>query len=184
LYLKVDTERVQCLNEVVDGSAKTVFKPWHERLDKEKYVESDVDDELLFIIPFTGTVKLKGVIVIGGESDSHPSSMKLFKNRPQMTFDECTSEPDQEFDLQPDLDGSLEYATNIARFNSVSSLSIYFPKNFGCSENCPTKVYYIGLKGDFMEPFRQEVVVATYEARANVADHKNKLCDSVTQEIT
>jgi hypothetical protein len=26
---------------------------------------------------FTGNVKLKGVVVIGGEMDSHPSSMKL-----------------------------------------------------------------------------------------------------------
>jgi hypothetical protein len=36
LYLKVDTERVRCLNEAHDGSAKFVFKPWQERLDKEK----------------------------------------------------------------------------------------------------------------------------------------------------
>jgi len=36
LYLKIDTERVRCLNEAHDGSAKTVFKPWHERMDKEK----------------------------------------------------------------------------------------------------------------------------------------------------
>jgi len=36
LYLKVDSERVRCLNESHDGSAKTIFKPWHERLDKEK----------------------------------------------------------------------------------------------------------------------------------------------------
>jgi len=36
LYLKIDTERVRCLNEAHDGSAKTIFKPWHERLDKEK----------------------------------------------------------------------------------------------------------------------------------------------------
>jgi hypothetical protein len=26
---------------------------------------------------FTGNVKLKGVVVIGGEMDSHPSKMKL-----------------------------------------------------------------------------------------------------------
>ena len=36
LYLKIDSERVRCLNEARDGSAKTIFKPWHERLDKEK----------------------------------------------------------------------------------------------------------------------------------------------------
>ena len=36
LYLKIDTERVRCLNEAHDGSAKSIFKPWHERLDKDK----------------------------------------------------------------------------------------------------------------------------------------------------
>jgi len=36
LYLKIDSERVRCLNEAHDGSAKTIFRPWHERLDKEK----------------------------------------------------------------------------------------------------------------------------------------------------
>jgi len=34
LYQKIDTANVQCLNEAVDGSAKTIFKPWEERFDK------------------------------------------------------------------------------------------------------------------------------------------------------
>ena len=45
LYLKIDTERVRCLNEAHDGSAKSVFKPWNERLDKEKVLLS-----ILFIM--------------------------------------------------------------------------------------------------------------------------------------
>lgn len=33
LYQKIDKDNVQCLNESVDGSGKTVFKPWEKRLD-------------------------------------------------------------------------------------------------------------------------------------------------------
>ena len=33
LFQRIDTEKVQCLNESVDGSGKTVFKPWEDRLD-------------------------------------------------------------------------------------------------------------------------------------------------------
>ena len=36
LYLKIDTDRVQCLNETTEGSGKTVFKSWDDRLDTEK----------------------------------------------------------------------------------------------------------------------------------------------------
>ena len=33
LYMKIDTERVECLNEAIEGSGKLVFKPWDQRLD-------------------------------------------------------------------------------------------------------------------------------------------------------
>lgn len=81
LYAKIDIDRVQCLNESIESTGKTVFKPWEERLDRTKvhakfsshrlrmiftrysvkfhffysilfqFVESDVDAELLFNIP-------------------------------------------------------------------------------------------------------------------------------------
>lgn len=33
LYSKIDKDNLECLNESVEGSGKTVFKPWEERLD-------------------------------------------------------------------------------------------------------------------------------------------------------
>nr|CAD7196894.1 unnamed protein product [Timema douglasi]CAD7571577.1 unnamed protein product [Timema californicum] len=113
LYSKIDLENMECLNEKIENSGKDVFKAWEDRLNFEKViptlVESDVDEELLFNIPFTGNVKLKGVVVIGGESDTHPSRLRLFKNRPHMTFDDVNANPEQEFELHPDTTGSLEY---------------------------------------------------------------------------
>ncbi|XP_050400553.1 PITH domain-containing protein 1 [Patella vulgata] len=180
LYKKIDTFNVECLNESLDGSGKTVFKPWDQRLDKEKFVESDVDEELLFNIPFTGNVKLKGIIVIGGPGGFHPNKMRLFKNRPKMTFDDVSAEAEQEFEIFPDPEGVIEYPTKAARFNQVEHLSIHFPSNFG--EDL-TSVYYIGLKGDFTEARRHEVTICTYEARANPADHKTNALDSVNSMI-
>lgn len=181
LYLKIDSMRVQCLNEVKEGSGKTVFKPWEQRKDKDLFVESDADEELLFNIPFTGSVKLKGIIVIGGEEDTHPSRMRLFKNRPGMTFDDTGLDPEQEFELHPDPEGVLEYNTKVARFNNVNHLSLHFPASFGADS---TKVYYIGLKGDFTQVNRQEIVICAYEAAANPADHKAEAIDSMTHMIS
>ncbi|GBM76197.1 hypothetical protein AVEN_161318-1 [Araneus ventricosus] len=39
LYTKIDTENVQCLNEVVEESGKLVFKPWEKRLETDKFVD-------------------------------------------------------------------------------------------------------------------------------------------------
>ena len=60
LYQKIDLENVSCLNEEIEGSGKSVFKAWENRKNKETFVVSDADEELLFNIPFTGNIKLKG----------------------------------------------------------------------------------------------------------------------------
>lgn len=36
LFQKIDLENVVCLNEEIEGSGKTVFKPWNERLCRQK----------------------------------------------------------------------------------------------------------------------------------------------------
>lgn len=33
LYAKIDKDNTECLNEAVEGSGRTVFKPWEERLN-------------------------------------------------------------------------------------------------------------------------------------------------------
>lgn len=77
LYQKIRLDEVECLNEAADGSGRTVFKPWERRADRGEFVASDADEELLFNVPFAGNVKLKGVIVVGGEDGTGPSKMRL-----------------------------------------------------------------------------------------------------------
>jgi hypothetical protein len=36
LYSKIQLERVLCLNERTDGMARSIIKPWDQRLDTEK----------------------------------------------------------------------------------------------------------------------------------------------------
>lgn len=169
LYTKIDFQSLSCLNEGVEGAGSTVFKPWDCRKDISKFVESDADEELLFNFSFTGSVKLKGIIVIGGGGDSDPSSLKVFKNVAPLTFDDVQRAPDQAFELQHDGEGVLEYETRVAKFNNCESLTLYFDKNFGADE---TRIVYIGLKGDFTEGHKRGVVICTYESRPMLKDHK------------
>lgn len=77
LFKKIDTENLECLNEAEENSGKKVFKAYENRLDFGDFVDSDCDQELLFNIPFTGNVKLKGIVVIGNNDETHPKKMRL-----------------------------------------------------------------------------------------------------------
>jgi len=182
LFLKIHMDRLECLNEMEQDSGKTVFKPWDERLDTTKFVESDEDDpELLFNIPFTGNVKLKCIALLGGEEGTFPKTMKLYKNIENMSFDQTGKQPDQEFELPISCNEILQLPTKASKFSNVNHLSIYFPDNHG---NEATKIYYIGLKGDFTQAQRQTVLITNYELSANPADHKSKLYQSSSNMIS
>ena len=86
-----------------------------------------------------------------------------------MTFDDAQAKGDQEFELVADYEGTLEYGTKVVTFSSVHHLSLHFPTNFG---EDVTKIYYIGLKGEFTPSNRVGVVNAVYEARPMMEDHK------------
>ena len=188
LYQKIDMTNLTCLNEEVEDSGKTVFKPWESRLDREKFVVSDADEELLINIPFTGrgrnsptpnftishlpgNVKLKGIIVGAEDDDSAPDKVKLYKNRPNMSFDDAGACPEQEFSLVRDSSCSVQYSVKTVSFSSVHHLTLHFPSNFGAEQ---TKIFYIGLAGEFSQANRVGVVNCVYEARPMMEDHKTE----------
>ncbi|XP_006612046.1 PITH domain-containing protein GA19395 [Apis dorsata] len=181
LYQKIDIENIECLNECEEGSGATVFKSWENRLDRNKYVESDMDNELLFNIPFTGNIKLKGLIIIGGEDDFHPNKVKLYKNRPHMTFDDISTEPEQEFELCVDTNGIHEYPLKIVKFSSVYHLSLHF---IGTERTDKIKIYYIGLKGEWSPAHQHGVTICTYELRPQMNDHLRGGLENIDRTIS
>lgn len=196
LYKYIDMENLVCLNERVADSGKKVFKPFEvfflyklifpqERKDSNTFVESDVDEELLFNIPFTGSVKLKGIIIAAENGETHPASVAIFKNRSYMTFDDANvgplrillsfyiqAAPDQCLELHEDPNGEITYPLKVMKFGSVQHLSLHFKTNFGGET---TRIHYIGLRGDFTEARRKDILIANYELRPNIADHKTDL---------
>jgi hypothetical protein len=72
--------------------------------------------------------------------------MRAFINRDDVDFGLASElAPTQEWTLTEDATASLEYATRFAKFQSVSSLTLHFPRNGGAPH---TRVYFVGLRGE------------------------------------
>ncbi|KAF9414476.1 PITH domain-containing protein 1 [Podila epigama] len=170
LYSKIDHDNVICLNESEPGAGKSVLKPWHEKMDDTKFVESDADEQLILRIPFTGMVKLKSITLRSDPGETAPRKLKAFVNVDDLDFDNAEStQATQEWDLVEDTNGQVaEYATRVAKFTSIRSLTLFFGENFGGDI---TKVNFIGLKGEYSE-FKRDPIITVYELQANPADHK------------
>lgn len=68
----------------------------------------------------------------------------------------------------------------IVKFSSVHHLTIHLPSNFG---DDTSRVYYIGLRGEWAPSHHHGVTICTYESAPNVADHKKNLMDDVSHQI-
>lgn len=72
---------VDCFNQKDHNSIKNVIRPLEDRMDFSKGVcQSAYGKDLVVYIPFNGEIKVKAIIVIGGDEGSAPSKMKLYKN--------------------------------------------------------------------------------------------------------
>ncbi|KAK9845719.1 hypothetical protein WJX81_000448 [Elliptochloris bilobata] len=164
LHKHVHLSHVSALNEAVQGSAVSVLRPWHQRLEPPvpNLDSNDDDPELLIHIPFDGTVKLKAVCIIGGSDGTAPSELRAFTNRDDLDFAAVGElSPVQRWELQDNSSGQLEYRTQLTKFNGVHSVDLHIPANFGAGH---TRIHFIGLKGEFTQG-RREAVVAVYETQ-------------------
>ena len=186
LFSAIDFGRVQCFNEAAPGSGVRVFKAACSARDKGAHCESAGGDaELLFTVPFTSSVRLKALCVSAGEGGAGgagcPLRVKVFANASVDISDAADAAATQELLLtSPDAGAELWHSLKVARFGTVHQLQLYFsgrlgaPAGAGASdEGPPIRIYYIGIRAEVGAP-RVGVVHATYESRAQLADHKSE----------
>ncbi|KAG9047950.1 hypothetical protein FS837_001134 [Tulasnella sp. UAMH 9824] len=165
LYDRVDRQNVVALN--ADTPEPKVIKPWHERMDETVSVESDADDQLIIRIPFTGSVKLRSVLLKAGPGEETPTKMDIYVNEDGLDFDDVADkQPAQSFDI-PQSREVGDYAVKPSKFSDVRNLTLFFPAAQGADN---VRIYYIGFLGEWRE-IKDRPAVILYEAQANPADH-------------
>ena len=167
LYRFINTLGLRALNGI--QKPEVIFKAESEKKDG-KYLESEDDDQLIIIIPFTGSVKLRKITVMAS-GDTAPTELQIFKNNDTLTFDDVeTTKCTQKLQLQEDAEGELEHSVMAAKFNDVQSLALFFSASYGGDV---TRIDYIGLFGEYTKA-QQPLLGVVYESKPQIQDHKTK----------
>ena len=178
----IQMARVECFNESSPHSGRSVLKLECSRASKAAYCETPPggDAELLLNIPFTASVRLRGLCVSGGEAPGgRPTRVRLFANS-SLDIGECAAAAGTQELALPSADEGAEvwHSLRVAKFSTVTSLQLYFFTDGeggggggGGGDPPPMRVYYVGLKAEVGAP-KLGVVHAVYESRAQLADHK------------
>ncbi|KAK9469081.1 galactose-binding domain-like protein [Lipomyces arxii] len=170
LYEYIQHDQIWTLNECEPNQGRDIIKPWNERFDTTKYLESDADEQLIMHIPFTGSMKIYSILIRSGSDDHAPKTIKLFKNRSDVDFSIATDlKADEIVEHAPGTSEIVEYSLKRAIFSNVKSLNLFVLDNYG---EDTTTITYIGFKGEYKK-LSKDPIITIYEAAANPADHKN-----------
>ncbi|KAH8094571.1 DUF1000-domain-containing protein [Cristinia sonorae] len=189
LWAYVDCDNVVALN-VESGKGSDVIKTWDARMDEEVFLESDADDQMIIRVPFTGSVKLRALLLKAGPVDQTPAKVSLFSNVEHLDFSDIADrKPTQEFNVAQSREVGEYHVMSVsfveasggqnplfstlvfdrpAKFPNVTSVTLFFPASQGADT---TKIYYVGFLGSWTER-KDAPVVTVYEVKPNVADHE------------
>ncbi|KAJ3280325.1 hypothetical protein HK104_000751 [Borealophlyctis nickersoniae] len=131
----ITMNQLECLNQKNEGAVRNAFK------SDGTVLESDVDEQLIIVIPFNQAVKLHSMkIVPAGENA--PRTIKTFINRPQtLSFDEADSvEPVETIEISAkDYESNGIIPLRFVKYQSVHSLTIFVEDNLSGSDETALK---------------------------------------------
>lgn len=121
----VTTKCVQCFNQDRRHTAANLWMG-----DERLQLQSDLDPQLLLIVPFSSTVKVNSINLVAPTSDASllPTSLKIFANKPDLDLEEVEDFfPTQEFELTPkDFEAESVLKLKFHKFQKVNSLTLFF----------------------------------------------------------
>ncbi|GMM32971.1 hypothetical protein DASC09_002960 [Saccharomycopsis crataegensis] len=186
---QIDFQKLTALN--IEQQNSDIYKIF-DKYDDSKYqikdfISSDTDEQIILNIPFLdSSVKLFSIILKTSGGDQCPQTIKLFKNKNNIDFDNAEDmkadftlnhpqvgfEGDsnvQEQDINDD--NFVEHFLPRHVFTNTTQLTFFIRDVYDEDED-QSKIYYIELRGEFKK-LTKDPVITMYEAAANPADHKN-----------
>jgi hypothetical protein len=169
-YIRVS--QCSALN-VAGGDISCVIQESFTKGTNINYLASDADDQIILHIRFTSSVKIKSIRIACPESDDFsPTCLMLYANNiidfNNVNKGKCT----QQISCLTETDHkgeAIDYPVKAHLFSNVQSLSLFF-SNSRLNE---TRIVFLGFTGEFMN-IKHAPVLAQYELKPNVADHKNE----------
>ncbi|KLO05769.1 DUF1000-domain-containing protein [Schizopora paradoxa] len=168
LYSQIDLDNTIALNLDESTPIRNAIKPWNLRNDETKWIESDADDQIIVRVLFTGSVKLRSVMLKCGPEDHTPERMLLYATEESLDFSDIADRPASQEIAIPRTQDVAEHIVKASKFSNISTLTLFFPAAQGADT---LRISYIGLRGTWTE-LKREPVVSVYELHANLADHQ------------
>lgn len=184
LFKYINRDQIRVLNSKRESDSQKVVRAWDQRWETIPCMESRDDDQIIFIVPFTGQCKIKSILIRCSPDDRAPAELKLFSNAENINFADVKDKTaQQELELvAPSVAGDIiEYPLKMVKFSNVQALTLLFSKSYATKKDPDNAdlnslcIYYIGFRGEWSE-LKRDPVIAIYEAAAKPTDHvKSKL---------
>ncbi|KTW31432.1 thioredoxin [Pneumocystis carinii B80] len=123
----VDVRQLDCLNMDKKYPSRCIF-------EKEGYLQSDVDEQLLLYIPFKSTVRIFSLVLECKNQKQAPSCLSLYINMTSLpSFDDVSDsgvKPTQRIEeISYDADGCVTIPLRFVKFQRVVSLVLFVEAN-------------------------------------------------------
>ena len=146
---KISTDQVECLNEDAEHPARNIFTS-----DPARYLQSDVDPQLLVSVPFQVPVKIGSIKISfreGIDEKSIPSSVKLFTNRVSLGFGDAEALVPIQTIGKDALRSGNEIPLRYVLFQNVQSIQLFFEDNGGAETTEIGEVEFFGIEAEKMD---------------------------------
>ena len=175
LYSNISLDKSDCFNQSSTNNLKNCIKLFNIRHD-EKYLESDVDKDLLIKIVFDNPVDINGFRILSVGKYS-PNKISFFLSNDQnLSFDDVEnmqSDHDVILDISENNLMSEEiYSLPTHKFQNKKIVYLYINDNIS-EEDIATRIYYLDFNGKINKSnIDNGIVNCVYESSPQINDHK------------